>query len=49
MGFTPLMLLAMINAAKTMRTSHVAKGSADLNGFIVASLEVKLNFAKFYF
>lgn len=38
-----------IYAANAILSNHVAKGRADLNGFIVVVLEVKRNFAKSYF
>ena len=49
MGFTPFTLIIKIYAANVILNIQVAKGSADLNGFIVVLLEVKLNFALSYF
>ena len=48
-GLTPFTLLIKIYAANVILNIQVAKGSADLNGFIVVVLEVKRNFAESYF
>ena len=48
-GLTPFILLINIYAANVILNTQVANGRADLNGFIVVVLEVKLIFVKSYF